>query len=577
MMSEEANSKGGPPILGTVILTSCGLGLVGCFVALSKLSQGFVYGEGHAMRPLWTFLGWMFLAFIFYAVPVWWFVRQERISSAAGMPQANRRTQWTTQLAWVLFIALAARCALLESRPIQENDYKRYLWDGAALSHGVNPYRYAPQEISSGHFNSLEVKGGMANGQETDLEKLRRILATEPEAKQTHYWINHPHVRTIYPPLAQLVFACAYKIMPWSLKVLRMLFMVFEAASVLLLLDALRRLRLSPLRILLYAWSPLAIKELVNSPHLDALVVFCLALSIWCWVTRRPRWLGAALGLGVLAKSFPVVLLPATLVAVWRRWGVKKALLLLLIFGLVVGVGYLPFLYSAGDLVWDGHKEFAQKWRQNESLFGLLAVGCEWVVSVDGLRNLVESMQAGLGSSRDQAGAGAAASLLARLLYGCAMIAVSLMVAFWPDRTLAPAEGAECPGLIGEGGAEKVPAPKPTDELRNLLDLPGRWLIVTAVLFLAAPTGNPWYGTWLLPLLCLWPVRGLVLLTGLLPIYYLTFFLEYNGSLYQALGTASTEAFVGFQLVEYLPVYLILAVDGLRHAARRFGRMKAEG
>jgi hypothetical protein len=46
---------------------------------------------------------------------------------------------------------------------------------------------------------------------------------------------------------------------------------------------------------------------------------------------------------------------------------------------------------------------------------------------------------------------------------------------------------------------------------------------VVAALFLLSPTQYPWYTIWLTPLLCLYPQRGLVLLTVLMPIYYLRF------------------------------------------------------
>jgi len=33
------------------------------------------------------------------------------------------------------------------SQPIYENDYKRYLWDGAVAASGESPYIYSPDEI----------------------------------------------------------------------------------------------------------------------------------------------------------------------------------------------------------------------------------------------------------------------------------------------------------------------------------------------------------------------------------------------------------------------------------------------
>lgn len=122
-----------------------------------------------------------------------------------------------------------------------------------------------------------------------------------------------------------------------------------------------------------------------------------------------------------------------------------------------------------------------------------------------------------------------AAELLARGVCAGIGVAVVLATALWPEREPSP---------------------------RSLL---GRWLAVTAALFLLAPTGNPWYATWLLPLMCVYPLRGLVLLTGLLPLHYLHFFFDYQDHCYTP-EQASSE-FTMVQWIEYLPVYLVLMLD----------------
>lgn len=50
-----------------------------------------------------------------------------------------------------------------------------------------------------------------------------------------------------------------------------------------------------------------------------------------------------------------------------------------------------------------------------------------------------------------------------------------------------------------------------------------QWLIVTAGLFLLFPAQFPWYYLWVLPLLCLRPTPGLLVLTASLPLYYTAF------------------------------------------------------
>ena len=51
---------------------------------------------------------------------------------------------------WVLLVGAAMRLVMMCSTPILEDDFYRYLWDGAVLAHGFNPYAYAPGAVASG-------------------------------------------------------------------------------------------------------------------------------------------------------------------------------------------------------------------------------------------------------------------------------------------------------------------------------------------------------------------------------------------------------------------------------------------
>ena len=70
--------------------------------------------------------------------------------------------------------------------------------------------------------------------------------------------------------------------------------------------------------VLLYAWNPLVLKEIINSVHLDGLVALWLLVAVLGFVrfqgSGRPGWAcfsGVALGLATLSKLYPVILLPA--------------------------------------------------------------------------------------------------------------------------------------------------------------------------------------------------------------------------------------------------------------------------
>jgi len=101
------------------------------------------------------------------------------------------------QLIWVIGIGIILRVLMLFSAPILEDDYYRYLWDGAVTANGINPYEYSPEEVLG------------VTGIPTELSELAE------ESGEIIHGINHPEVRTIYPPIAQAFFALSYWLDSW--------------------------------------------------------------------------------------------------------------------------------------------------------------------------------------------------------------------------------------------------------------------------------------------------------------------------------------------------------------------------
>jgi len=73
-----------------------------------------------------------------------------------------------------------------------------------------------------------------------------------------------------------------------------------------------------------------------------------------------------------------------------------------------------------------------------------------------------------------------------------------------------------------------------------------------ALVFLLSPVQNPWYLCWVVPFLCVFPTRSWIALTGLVGLYYLDFYFDY-----QEMQTFSS----WIPWVEYLPFYFLLALE----------------
>ncbi len=249
----------------------------------------------------------------------------------AARPLAGRTALFVALVSGLLF-----RLLLLPEPPLLSDDYFRYLWDGLLQTGGINPYRYAPADPAlTGLADSLQNQ------------------------------LNHPEVRTIYPPLAQLVFLFAAATGGgWlTLKAIWLACDVTIAALLYQLLPA--RARISAWA--LYWWSPLVVIEVAWNAHLDLLGVLLIVVALYfAHRTSRPAIaLGVTLGGATLVKYFAAVLLPS-LARGRRPWR------LVIAFVLTVLALYLPYV-SAGRHLFAGLTTYAAHWRFNDGLFWLLA------------------------------------------------------------------------------------------------------------------------------------------------------------------------------------------------------------
>ena len=246
-------------------------------------------------------------------------------------------------------VAVLARVALLPLAPELSDDVHRYLWDGLVLSDGTNPYAYPPSHDA--------------------------LAALRPP---WHDRINHPEVPTIYPPLAQLLFALT-SVAGGTVLTAKVLWLVLDLGCGFLLQRVAVRTGRRPAPVLLwYLWSPLLVVETAWSAHFDAAGLFLMAALLWLATARDPpraprarhSVLGAVLALAALVKLAPAALLPPLL----RRHGVWAGIA----FAATFVAFYLPFT-GAGDAlpgpgiarVAGGLLTWAEHWSANPGAFAL--------------------------------------------------------------------------------------------------------------------------------------------------------------------------------------------------------------
>lgn len=200
-----------------------------------------------------------------------------------------KRKGGTLSLPLVLMFAGLFRVIGGFTFPVLEDDFYRFLWDGYRTANDGTPYGVPP----SVYFG-------------TELsERFELILDS----------INYPDVSTVYGPAAQWFFYLAYLIAPGEIWPLRLLIIVADLSIILLLA------RKSPALILmLYAWSPLVIKEFAISLHPDILGALFMLLALHAYTDRKDYILGALLALAAGVKLFALIILPFLFLWRWKAW-----------------------------------------------------------------------------------------------------------------------------------------------------------------------------------------------------------------------------------------------------------------
>lgn len=506
-------------------LIAAGIAQLFLWIGVAVVAERFDPGGDFGQRPFAPVVGLLAVCFLIYLLSltlVW----------KAPEDQATARRQWRA----VLIFAVLFRLVLWWSQPIQELDLYRYLWDGRVLAAGINPYRYSPAKVEAARDGESATP---------ELAKLAGVLRRSPEVAKVFSLIDHRSVPTIYPPLSEAVFAATAFITPErapmrvQVGILKGVLLLFDLATVLLVMGLLRNLNYPPARALAYAWCPLVLKEFANTGHLDAIAV-CLTVAVF-WLLTLPRrendsgfaairlpihprwcdWLAAGLwGGAVLAKLYPLVLAPVMLAFWWRRvrWRTSG---LFAAFALIVLGGYVLLppnskaskteaVGAAAHSSFSGLGEFLRRWEMNDLLFSVVyenirlrspehAGQVPWYSFVPGAAR--EQLNGALAKTVSLTGLDVPANRLAFLLTQ-ALAAGTLFV------------------LAGVLALRRWP-----DDLREAL-LRRSFLCLAWLWFLSA-TQNPWYWTWALPLV-VFVSRAWLLVSGFALIYYLRFWFVFQ-------------------------------------------------
>jgi hypothetical protein len=341
----------------------------------------------------------------------------------------------------ILAVAVACRLAALFAEPYLSSDIYRYVWDGIVQHAHISPYRYVPGDPA-----------------------LAFLRAPHQEIFDNINRRDYAH--TIYPPVAQALFYLITWISP-TVTFMKTVMILFEGVTMVALVRLLQHLGVRRERTLLYAWCPLVIWEIAGSGHLDSAAMAFIALALLARYRKQSILTGLCLGVAILLKFYPLVLLPA----LYRRGDFKMPAAV----AAVIALGYAAYS-SVGLLVFG----FLGGYVQEEGVAtGTRYFLLELTQRIPGLHDL---------------------STAAYFLFCAAVFTVILR---W------------CWRVAGQQGSDNLKHFSPGGDAAFV---PPAFALAAALMFLFSPH-YAWYILWLVPFFTLMP--NLPILTYLLGFFYL--------------------------------------------------------
>lgn len=284
-----------------------------------------------------------------------------------GLIPLIRRLVPTRRLIGLIFlVGLAARALMFFSTPVLEDDWHRYLWDGAVVANGGDPYEFAPAQATP----LTRLGEPLDWSDDPDLLRLQELTEEDFEI----YWrINYPYLKTIYPPIAEAAFALGHILSPFRLNGWRAVLFVLDLGTFALLVFTLGLYGRSPLWAGLYWWNPVVTLEVFNAGHMDGLIVPFLVGVLALAKLGRLRLAVVTLAGAAAVKLWPALLAPALV----RKWMFRPLPLigfaaLFIAATLILLWPQLQYVFTDPD---QGLVAYSETWRRHAFLFSALAEG----------------------------------------------------------------------------------------------------------------------------------------------------------------------------------------------------------
>ncbi len=234
---------------------------------------------------------------------------------------------------------IVIRIILITVHPIGSDDYYRYVWDGKLQMNGINPYSYAPDDPA---LNSLH---------SDILPKL----------------VNHPEMKTIYPPLSEILFFVSYLTGGESFFGIKILILIFDLMTIWGIYLILKKLKLPEKYLLIYILCPLILFQFFIDAHVDGFGLPFMIFSLYFYLDKKNILSYILLGLSLCVKPLGLILVP---IYFFNEKNFTEKIKAAIIPVLIYGLSYVPYIFTGTPF--KALMEFTENWTFNGVVFNIL-------------------------------------------------------------------------------------------------------------------------------------------------------------------------------------------------------------
>jgi len=174
-------------------------------------------------------------------------------------------------------------------------------------------------------------------------------------------------MKTLYPPLTEILFYVSYLIGGESYLGLKLLLLLFDLMTIYGIFLILKKLNIDKKYLLIYAFSPLPIFQFFIDAHADGFGLAFIIFAIFFYLDNRKILSYILVGLSICIKPIGLLFIPLLF---FNEKSFSERTKIILLPVLICTAMYIPYVFTG--LPFQALIKFAEKWTFNGVVFDIL-------------------------------------------------------------------------------------------------------------------------------------------------------------------------------------------------------------